>query len=390
MSLLSLKARRFLLWVQVTLVLSVIPSVCLGGQFDLRPSVSFRQDYNSNLFFQPTDEEGDWVSRLSAGLEGRHETERFVTRLEGRLGIVRYLENEDLNTANQQWKLGSTGSLTPRWQVGANLEFQRDAESDRDLEQTGLVYGTVRRDRFKGGLNTSYGVTERMSLQLSGNYETDSYDSDQFSDVDSFSLAGGGRYRYSERLLLNGSVYGSRNDYSEATSDNFGFRLGGDYQLTPGWRTQLNAGGRLTRTEFSNGVDTEDPGWTASSKVFWVGLKNGFEVEFSRDLDSSSGRNGSVERTSFGVRWYHRYTEDVTVSVRGRYYLNEADGNLGLSPVDQTTWTLKPEIRWRLGEDWRLELAYRFNQLENQIADTETLRHLFYLQLVWETSLLDQ
>ena len=79
-----------------------------------------RQEYNSNIFFDPSDEKDDFITRVKPGLELLERTERIDLRLAGFVIPYFYWDNDNLNSIDQDYSGRVDYKLTPLFSVGAN------------------------------------------------------------------------------------------------------------------------------------------------------------------------------------------------------------------------------------------------------------------------------
>jgi uncharacterized protein (PEP-CTERM system associated) len=81
----------------VALVLALSATDLWADEFKLTPSVAVRQEYNSNIFFDSSNEKDDFITRVKPGLELIERTERIDLRLAGFVTPYVYWENDELN-----------------------------------------------------------------------------------------------------------------------------------------------------------------------------------------------------------------------------------------------------------------------------------------------------
>src|SRR5512137_637799 len=145
-------------------------AAALADEFKLTPSVAVRQEYNSNIFFDSSNEKDDFITRVRPGLELIERTERIDLRLAGFVTPYVYWENDNLNSVDQDYSGRVDYRLTPLLSVGANAAVRVDHQPDRDIYTTGLAYGDNRRIQQRYGGNMGYMFTERTSGSVAYDY----------------------------------------------------------------------------------------------------------------------------------------------------------------------------------------------------------------------------
>jgi hypothetical protein len=146
------------MWMVLVLLLT---SAARADEFRLTPSVAVRQEYNSNFFFDSSNEKDDFITRVRSGLELIECTERIDLRLAGFVTPYVYWENDELNSVVQDYSGRVDYRLTPLWSAGANAAVRVGHQPDRDIYTTGLADAGARYT------DSSFDV-QRLAIVLAG------------------------------------------------------------------------------------------------------------------------------------------------------------------------------------------------------------------------------
>jgi hypothetical protein len=95
--------------------------------FRLNPSISVTEVYDSNLFFTPSDRQGDSVFRVSPAIEPEYRSMPWTVLGRLALDAERFTAHPELNTiqAREHAALDIRYRPAPRWAVGAATEFSK-------------------------------------------------------------------------------------------------------------------------------------------------------------------------------------------------------------------------------------------------------------------------
>ena len=171
----------------VALVLTLSATDLFADEFKLTPSVAVRQEYNSNIFFDSSNEKDDFITRVKPGLELINRTERLDLRLAGFVTPYVYWSNEELNSVDQDYSGRVDFRLTPLLSLGANAAVRVDHQPDRDIYTTGLAYSDNRRLQQNYGGNVGYMFTEKTSGSVTYGYTKEDWrNSSNNSDLENY------------------------------------------------------------------------------------------------------------------------------------------------------------------------------------------------------------
>ena len=149
------------IWLVVLTI--VLPNLVMADEFKLIPSLAVRGAFNDNIFYTADDEEDDFITTISAGLELIERTERLDLDLSATVSPFFYDEYNDLDDVDQNYRGRIGYKITPRVRLSADAGYALDSRRDRDIETTGLVISTVERKRWTGGLSGDFTLSEKSA-----------------------------------------------------------------------------------------------------------------------------------------------------------------------------------------------------------------------------------
>jgi hypothetical protein len=381
------------------------PSPALADEFKLTPSIVIREEYNDNIFFETRDAQKDFITVAAPALTLSNRSEKTDLNLRAALADYHYARYSSFNTVDPTLQGRIRHRLTPRLAMSADAGYLRDSSPDRELETTGLVLGSVKRERFQGGFSSEYVLSEKTTAGLSYNFGRDRYDSDTDADLESHGIQlsavhdldarfsrtkgrmnlGYDRYRYSTGALVN----------------NYSATVGFIWNVTETVSLLLDAGGRYTVTDFDlyryaapppfppvlvkEEVTNRGWGWVGQATLAYKGEKGTANLSFGNNVFPASGRAGNTERMSLTADIRYRLTYEWSVAASGAYYKNDSDrSESSTAEINEQTWLLSPSVRYEFTKDLYLDASYSFNRVEYRQSDTAAARNIVMVKLTWQ------
>lgn len=388
----------------------------LADETQVTPSIEVRADYNDNIFFDTTDELSDYVFTITPGIELTRRTERLESNLRVSFPINRYADLDELNEVDQMYSGALRYQWSPRVATSLQAGYIRDSQPERDLLETGLVQGERTRRGLSAGFSGEYSFSEETTAGLFYAYTGARYNDPQYTDSDSHSL-NLVFTRDMEKIIANtygrlsfgGSLYEySPNDYNSAPYDveNYSAMVGVVHLVSERYSISADVGVRYTRSEFSVSrlqevapgesrivtltEKSDDLGGVGRLALSYAGESVGATLSASRDIGTSGGIGGTVERTVFAFDADKRITYKLWAHFSAGYYLNDSKDMEGsLSQIDSETWRLSPSLRYEYSRDLRFEASYSFARINDRIDNTEAERNLVFLRIIYKHPLFN-
>ena len=389
----------------LALLFLIAPFPALADEFKLTPSITVREDYNDNILFATQDAQRDFITVATPALTLSNRSETTDLNLRAALADYHYARYSSLNAVDPTLQGSIRRRLTPRLAMSANAGYLRDSNPDRELEETGLVLNSVKRERYQGGFSSEYLLSEKTTAALSYNFGRDRYDSDIYADIESHGIQlsavhdldarfsrtkgrmnlGYDLYRYSSGVLVN----------------NFSATVGFIRNMTETVSLLLDAGGRYTVTDLDLYQNVAPPpflpvlvkeeetnrgwGWVWQTTLAYRGEKGTANLSFGNNVFPASGLTGNTERMSLAADMRYRLTYEWSVAVSGAYYKNKSDqSQFSTVEINEQTWLLSPSMRYEFTKDLYLDASYSFNQVEYRQSDTNAARNIVMLKLTWQ------
>ena len=376
-----------------------------ADEFRVTPSVAVRQEYNDNIFFDAKKNESDAVTTVTAGVKVSDRTEILNWHVLGEAAPFFYWNHGPFNEIDQRYQGRLTYQVTPRLDVNADAGVRVDNRPDREIQETGLVFGANRRLRVNAGAGAGYATSEIQHLSASYAYQSTDWAADDLnrSDYRGHSVTLGSATNISrwlrETSLLTNLGY-SWYDYDRADIQSTYGTVGIQRMLSEIFRLQASAGVRYTATDFQAATlvlvppgvlrvqyedqHAQDWGGVGSVGLDYLGERTRSNLTASYDFRPGSGTNGpsNLLRLSFDVN--HRLQERFSLGLGTGYYINKADAKeyYGV-PIDEETVYVRPRLRWAFMDHFTLEGAYTYTYVRDNEADLSRDQHVVYLEFGW-------
>jgi hypothetical protein len=384
------------------MVLVLFSGRAMGEEFKLIPSAALKEEYNDNIFFSANDKESNFITTLSSGLALTTGTERLNVRLLAGIDGILHADNEDFDAVDQNYYGRLHCSVGPRTGLFAEVGFARDSRADRDIETTGLVTGTVRRDRQNGAISFDYALYPKTSAVLSCRYEQDDYEDPEYSDIKSHSATLVLAHDLGSLLSsTTGRVNIGYTGYLFANSkvDNYTGTVGASRAFSETWSLLVDVGARLTRSEFEVAYLEFVPplslrtvvaketscsrGWIGQAAFSYHGEMTSGSLTFNRDVMTATGRTGTTERTALIFDLRRKWTSELSGHLSAGYYLNKSGKEeFATKAIDEKTLRIKPWIRYELTQDMAVEAAYQYTRVIYGQSDAEADQNLFSIHFL--------
>jgi len=370
-----MKYRILLLHIMILIVYGTV-QCAWAADTTVTPSIGLTGQYDDNVSFQrgnKKDEDYLYQIRPTITFDYKTEINRIVA--EAILNYQNYIDNDNLNSLNQQYKLEGDSNFTELLTLFADLNYTKDNTLESQLEEEGRVQDRQERGRYdlKGGL--FFNLTEL--IRVGGDYRyrqtnyTEDYPEDYNDDVVSFI--------YNQRLKnqLDSLRFRTSYAYREVRTHQTN-----TYRMVFGWSRIFNEafnigvllGGRFTE-EYAYNANTErekdestgliaDLNFTKHSDVIRTDLR------YRRD-QVYTAEAGAREVDTFKVGLDRNITERFKFGIDLSFYLTR---NLKNDIKDASQfYEVKPKIIYNLTEYHRLGLFYSY-QHDYDDAKEENLK----------------
>jgi opacity protein-like surface antigen len=349
------------------------------------------------VFFAPRDEEDDFITTVSPGLELVNRTERLDLGVQGRFNWLKYEENDDLTTWNWLFDGNLRYRVTQRMTISADAIYEKDSRPDRDISDTGLILNTSDRESHRYGAGAEYEWSQITRSDVAYSYQQANYDDPQLTDAQWHDVDLGVTHdlnyvipRLNGRATLGYEHY----DFDGSRMENCRGSVGIIYELTHLLSLTADIGARYSTPDFEAGATRADDddtwGPLGQLRLSYEGRYDAASLWVYRDVRVAGGRAGLAESTAIIADASHRFTSELSLYVVTGYYWNQADeGELANRDLDEETFRVSPGLRYDITEHVSIEVSYTFDYVKNKEADTEAHRNLVFAWLRIHYPLLD-
>jgi hypothetical protein len=409
-----------LFWGLAVLILGYSIPEAKADAWKVVPSIAVQQRYSDNIFFEAENTESDFINTLSPALEFSEKTERLTASLKAQLDRLSYFDNSYLNATDQNYRGSLRYAVTQKTNVFTSAGFRKDSQVDRDLGETGLLQGSATRNNYTYEAGGDYALSESMGMRLAFNGSQDDYDDPTEYDLESqgvsfvlsrdlsaFMTATTGRISgdYNEYDQTNEQVgtffAGSFSSESTYKVKNYSGSIGAERQWDEKFSLFVDAGWRYTDTtqEFTRVYvsifpfpadsftqESNGSGFTGQFGGSYRGETSNANLTLSQEVSAASGTTGATDRTIFRGTVGRRLTEKTRIDVMAEYYINTSvqDEVSSASNVDENTLRFNPRLGYQFNQDFLLEAAYLFEQVDDQANDSVKERNMIWCRLVYQ------
>jgi hypothetical protein len=360
------------------------PSGAFGYDFRLLPSLSAREEYNSNLFFTRENREDSWVTTVIPGLEAAGKTERLDAALSGNLRWLRYNADPSLD-AKEYAARGRLGyRFTPEFRVAGAGEYRKESRPDRHFEEAGLL-DSSKDYRQDYTFLTEWAVTEKAAATMSYAFERLDYPALPQRNSTNHSVDLGVAYnlkRFSEETRGRVNLGFSRGIYEGLTINNSTLSFGVSRAVHELWSVVANVGGRYTKSEFdAPGGMQEDgsTGWVADASIVYTGERSYGSFTFFHDVAPAYGFGGATLRTAAVLNLRRRFLYSLSGTLATGYYWNKSlAGQFSTQAIEEQSARLRPGLRWEATKNIALDAAYQYTWLKNELTGGKAVQNVFY------------
>jgi hypothetical protein len=387
---------------------AVSPAASWGDEFRLVPSLSVKEDYNSNILFTVLSGKSDFITTISPGVEMIDRTENFNTDLLLRVDRLQYADNGALSSTNQMYTGNFSYNPTPLLTISAGAGYIRNSNPTLSISSTGFVSAPVPVNRISSSLSADYKFSELTEGVVSYNYGTDYYNNPAYLDDISHNVTAGlvhdlGGYfpTLKETTNIGYSYYsfpGSRIDSVNGT-------LGFSWDFNETWSASVGPGIRHTWSEVpvtsyvevfqefqgqpflvflpvTEQLKNSSWGWVGTASLHYKTEHGGGDLSFSRDVIPAYGLNGAAEQNTLAISSQYRLAYELSALFSSGYYtLNSVAGGLSSQVIKQNSFRVNPGVRYDFSRDVSLESSYEYTMVDYPISRTQANRHVVSVRL---------
>jgi hypothetical protein len=381
------------------------------AEFNLVPSVSLRQEYNSNIDLDPGKDEAreDFITKVIPRLRSTLRDERLSLAVAAHAVPTLYWREEDRSDVDFHGSGEVAYAVTPRLSASADARVSIDSQPDRNIGTTGERTGSGRRYLSGTDFGLSYSLSETSSASLTFGYDRSDYASeDDGEDFQGINLSAG-LYRDLQKWLprTTGQIGLGYGHYDYETSKiQSGYATAGlRHQVAEKWGASATVGARYTRSEFDRvalqfvppfflvpvTVEETSSGWggVGQLELSYAEETTRYALNVLHDINVAFS-DGPTELTSVRFSVNHRIRDEWSANLSAAWSWNRSDDDeFTADRQDETTYSLTPGLSWTPAREWTFSAGYSFLRLHDDEAGTDAERHLAFLEATFGMSVFD-
>ncbi|MES9962296.1 MAG: hypothetical protein ABW116_02045 [Candidatus Sedimenticola sp. 20ELBAFRAG] len=388
--------KNWMLYRLVAIALLNIPGVVQAGQWYFEPDASVRMGYDDNARFSSTNPEGSFsltgTAQSDFGYRGDHSELTGVASWSSR----RFDNLPDLDTDDQSLSL-DLKTESELSQFGLQVMFDRDSTLTSELESTGLVQVSSRRERSHMKPYWQHDINERTQLNFAYDHTDVSYDDAAATGlVDYIHSTGnlGLTYQLLENTQLSFSVFGGNFEADAVNTevDTLAFHAGAIHRFSETFTANLSVGVAANEASFKDSLD-QMTSHNNSATLLDAGLTKEWEssrFELSASItETPSGHGRLLRRKALGMKLQTDYSERLNIALNAKIFRNKSGGGMNVAASDRNYFSVTPRFAYELSEWTSLTGEYRYRSQEftsNNNSSAESNAFFVSLRYRWPMS----
>jgi hypothetical protein len=336
------------------------------------PSVSLAGIYDSNPFLSRTQREGDFIVRLSPGVEAGHRSERLTFQGSYVQDAEVYARHPELESsrARQYAAAGVQYEATRQSTMAANATYTETLRPGELSPQTGLEFGRKRGARvsFAPSLNHRFDpvATGAAAYAFTRDKLEGGVDTDTHTVTLGYDRKVAQRDKATFGYAFQRFVFGD-----EQVTDAHVVTAGGTHEFTPRTSATLSAGPR-----FSEGTTRPEVSALLRHRL----QKGEISLSYLRTQVTAIGLAGPVSVESIGAAAVHSPEESLEVRAGASMATSTRGG------FEATAYRMNLEARRRLTPNVSLVGSYEYNLQRGALdapAERTMIRHVVLFAVAW-------
>jgi len=391
------KIRIQLLLLNVLLLL--LPSGVMADDFNLTPSLTVREEYNDNIFFEYSDAIDDYITTVTAGLELTERTEQLDLSLKGTVSPYFYVDNTEGDEVDQNYTGRVYYKVNPLLGINANVGYDVSNRPDRDVYTTGLVLSSTRRKSQAYGLAFDYTLTEFSAMGVSFNYSKSDWDVVTLENQNENNYSTGLNYthdlnRWWEETTGRLNLGFDRSEFETSDTNNYVATIGVKHRFSQTVNLLIDLGVVYTDADYLSPqldeLNNTSFGGTGQAVLTIKGELTQGSVGIRHGITPASGRGQTVQRSEAVLDLRRRLAEKLTIGMAAGYYHNSADKDeFSALKIDEDAYYIRPSIQWEVFERFKLQAGYNFIYIDDHADSNDRKQNMVYLQAGYELPLFE-
>ncbi|MGO9951318.1 MAG: hypothetical protein ACLPN1_03795 [Dissulfurispiraceae bacterium] len=402
----------------IIFLLAVCPAFAWGDEFRIVPSLSVKEEYNSNIFFSTNDKKDDFTTTLSPGFEMVNNTELLNMDVLARLDRLEYVNNKDLDATDQTLNGSLRYSFTPLLSVSAAGGYVKDSRPDRYIETTGIVLSSAPGEHPNASLSANYQFTEKTLGSISYAYLRDHFVGQSYLDDISHDVNAGLVYDLGTYFpAVKGRINTEYNYYSFPGSHigSVMGTVGFSRDFSEVWSIQIDGGAQHTQSDIavsqlepvfvlfpgfppiqignqlvSEQVKNTGWGWVGRASLNFKGEVGTGSLSYSRNVQPAVGLGGAAVRDSIVFSGQHRLSYEWLLLFNAGYFTNNSNSQeFSSQTINQRSFDINTVLRYEFSRNVYVEGSLDYVMFDDLVARTNINRYLCSLRLYIQHPVLE-
>ena len=339
----------------------------------MTPSVSLAGIYDSNPFLSGTPHrEGDFIVRLSPGVEAGHRSERVAFQGSYVQDAEAYARNPELDSsrARQHAAAGVRYEATRQSTMAANATYTETLRPGELSPQTGLEFGRKRAELVTVTPSLNHRFDPVAAGAAAYAYTRDKVDGGLSTDTHTVTLGYDRKLAQRDKATF-GYVFQRFVFGDVQVTDAHVVTAGGTHDFTPRTSATLSAGPR-----FSEGTTRAE----VSALLRYRLQKGDVSLSYLRTQVTAIGVAGPVNVESIGAAAVHSPVESLEIRAGASMATSTRGG------FEATAYRMNLEARRRLTPDVSLVGSYEYNLQRGTLeapGEGLMIRHVVLFAVAW-------
>jgi hypothetical protein len=368
-----------------------------AAKFDITPSISLDQAYDSNVFNTDGNEKADFLFRATPALTFSLRMPETTLNMRSSLTSETYYKYTELNSTNSAISIAVDATpirITPRFSMVPSAHFVQSQNSFRrnQLVPSGdpLIPPSIASETatgksrdFGAALRTIYLLTEKSEFSLGGGFSKRQFIDNTTGGIDSRTVTGDTSLTYRFTPLFPAGLFFNTayNTFENGRESRiFAGGLTGTYLFSPALTMNARAG--ATRTKETDPVlgfrDRTTTGPYGSLSFTYGGMD--FKASLFGSINQSGGGSFGLttRRETVGLSFSDRFARDWTADLSGTYEQNRSLDSAVSQDLTSTTGTAGLGYQPTTWATLRLS-GTAFRQSSNGAIGTDLTRYSAFL-----------
>ena len=375
------------------LAYSILPSFMLlsnsvmAAEYLVDADLSPTLRYDDNVELRE-DKEGSFSTEITPTLFLSRTTEDTFLGIDAGYRIEKFTSLSELDRQDP-FVVFSSSATHERSEFGLDAEYSERAQRTIAEEDTGDFASDATVTTRSIAPRYQYQLTARDFLYTNLSYQDRSYDDNQFLDNETYSLTGGWRRNFTERLSAGLALtyidYEAEAANRTSEYEAYNLNVTSTYRLSELWSLAGQVGYNTLDSENNiiNGPTFKDTssGTLYSLSAIYEGDLNNITVKIAKALNPS-GEGVVNEQESISVDWKRQIASQLDFGLLASYQQTTSASDF--DNTDRDYMTFSPSLRWRLEENIALNFGYQFRKQEGDTAqDAESNMVFLTLNYDW-------